>query len=109
MSMSDSERRRWTELATQLSTERRLASLSRRVGVMPSRTVTLCWATGSIVGLALVLPGIVVHSAAMLTAGTVVLVVTAELVGIVLVAVGVRDARRHRNRPEYHVPHRGWP
>jgi hypothetical protein len=94
--MSDSERRRWTEVEGELSRERRLASLSRRVGIMPSPKINLWWAIGGIVGLALVLPGIVIHSAAMLTVGAVILVATAELTGIALIAIGVRDALRHR-------------
>jgi hypothetical protein len=108
MRMSDSERRSWTELETELATERRLVSLSRRVGVMPSPALYLGWAIGAIAGLALVLPGIVVHSAAMLTAGAVVLVATAELAGIALVATGVSDAIRHSRRPQNYGRRRDW-
>jgi len=94
--MSNSEWRRWTEVETELSGERKLAALSRRLGVMPSPRLILCWVTAAILGLALVLPGIVVHSAAMLTAGAVILVTTCELTGVALIATAVRDVRRQR-------------
>ena len=94
--MSDSERRRWTEVETELSRERKLAARSRRLGVMPSPVLILCWAIGAALGLALVLPGIVVHSAPVLTAGAVILATTCELTGIALIATGLKDMRRQR-------------
>jgi hypothetical protein len=63
---------------------------------MPSPWVILCRAIGAILGLALVVPGIVVHSAPILTARVVVLVTTFELTGVALITAGVIDMRRHR-------------
>ena len=94
--MSDSERRRWTDVEAELSRERRLAALSRRLGVTPSPWLILCWAIAATLGLALVLPGIVVHSVSMLTAGAVILATTCELSGVALIATGLRDMWRQR-------------
>jgi hypothetical protein len=64
--------------------------------VMPSPLLILCWVIAASLGLALVVPGVIVHSASMLTAGAVVLATTSELTGVALIAVGVKDMRRQR-------------
>jgi len=96
MSLSESERRRWTELEIELSRERRLVALNRRLGGMPSRRIILGWAIGGTLGLAIALSGGLVHSAAILTAGVAILAATQVLNGIALIATGVSDIRRHR-------------
>lgn len=102
MSMSDYERCRWAELAAELSREGRLAALDRRLDGAPSPAVIVCWAVGGGLGLALVLVGVVVHAAAVLATGTVVLSTTLALVGAALVAAGLRDMRRQRRGPRDH-------
>lgn len=100
--MSDYEQRRWEELEAELSRQRRLAALARRLGVMPSPRIILWWAIGAALGLALAVSGVAAHAAAVLAAGAAVLTATLLLVGIALIATGVSDIRRQRYRLEGH-------
>lgn len=94
--MSDSERRRWAELETELSRERRLAALSRRLGIMPSPRVILWWAIGGTLGLLLAVSGAIAHSGAVLATAAGILTATLVVIGIALIATGVSDIRRNR-------------
>jgi uncharacterized membrane protein len=98
MSMSDSEQRRWTELEAELKKDRRLAALSRRLDVMPSRTVVLGWAIGGILGLVFAVCGFALHNGTMLAAAAVTLTTTIVVNGVALIAVGVSDMRRHHRK-----------
>jgi hypothetical protein len=120
MPMSEYEERRWRELEAQLTQERRLVALARRLGSarteprvpvrprtrarIPSRTYFL-WALGGSLGLILVVLGGVTHNSLVDTAGVIVLTGSLVLVGVALIAVGLtRSRREHADDREWQAP-----
>ncbi len=101
MPMSGYEQRRWRELEAQLSRERHLVRLARRLeppragAGFPSRASVL-WATGGCLGLALAIVGAVMHNPTLNLAGVAILAATLVLVGAALVVAGIGRSRRDR-------------
>lgn len=96
MGMSDYENQRWAELQAELSRQRRLVALDRRLGSFPSHRLMLCWAAGGGLGLVLLLAGAAASARVVETAGEAVWVVTLIVTGFALIAVGVLDIHRQR-------------
>lgn len=106
--MSDDERCRLRELEAELAEQRRLVSLTHRLGSASVdtglRRVTMLWIAGGSIGLILVVAGAVVHSTAVLAAAVVILAGTLILVGVTSLAVEVAGFRRERGSGDGRQP-----
>ena len=105
MPLSESEQRRWLELEAQLSRDRRLTRVSRRLMAGPGpgvpRWTSAVWVAGGGLGLLVAILGAVLHSAVLDTTGIAVLTATTLLTGGVLIVTGIRGCLlQRRSKPQ---------
>ena len=99
MRLSGSEQRRWRELEAQLSRDRRLAALSRRLaarsagGELPQRVCTVCVVTVC-AGLGAAAGAVLLHSGALAVVSVAVLMGALIMAFTLLMVMALRD-RRH--------------
>ena len=99
MRLSGSEQRRWRELEAQLSRDRRLAALSRRLaarradGELPQRACTVC-VVAVCPGLGAAAGAVLLHSGALAIVSVAFLLGALIMLGTLLMTLALRD-RRH--------------
>ena len=99
MRLSGSEQRRWRELEAQLSRDRRLAALSRRLtarrtgGELPQRACTVCVVTVC-PSLGAAAAAVLLHSGALAFVSVAILLGALIMIGTLLMTLALRD-RRH--------------
>ena len=98
MRLSGSEQRRWRELEAQLSRDRRLAALSRRLtarstgGEMPQRACMVCVLTVC-AGLGAAAGAVLLHSGALALVSVAILLGALIMMGNLLLTLALRDRR----------------
>ena len=97
MRLSGSEQRRWRELEAQLSRDRRLAALSRRLatpraagGEVPQRACHVCVLTVC-AGLGAAAAAVLLHSGALALVSVAVLMGALIMAGTLLIVLALRD------------------
>ena len=96
MRLSGSEQRRWRELEAQLSRDRRLAALSRRLaarsadGEVPQRACHVCVLTVC-AGLGAAAAAVLLHSGALAVVSVAVLLGALIMAGALLLTLALRD------------------
>ena len=97
MRLSGSEQRRWRELEAQLSRDRRLAALSRRLatpraagGEVPQRACHVCVLTVC-AGLGAAAGAVLLHSGALAVVSVAVLMGALIMAGTLLIVLALRD------------------
>ena len=99
MRLSGSEQRRWRELEAQLSRDRRLAALSRRLaarsagGELPQRVCTVCVVTVC-AGLGAAAGAVLLHSGALALVSVAILLGALIMMGTLLLTLALRDRRQ---------------
>jgi hypothetical protein len=97
--LSGSEQRRWRELEAQLSRDRRLAALSRRLaarstgGELPQRACTVCVVTVC-AGMGAAAGAVLLHSGALAVVSVVILLGALIMLGTLLMTLALQDRRR---------------
>ena len=98
MRLSGSEQRRWRELEAQLSRDRRLAALSRRLaarradGELPQRACTVCVVTVC-AGLGAAAAAVLLRSGALAIVSVAFLLGALIMLGTMLLTLALRDRR----------------
>ena len=100
MRLSGSEQRRWRELEAQLSRDRRLAALSRRLatpraagGELPRRACHACVLTVC-AGLGAAAAAVLLHSGALAKVSLAILLGALIMLGTLLLTLALRDRRQ---------------
>jgi hypothetical protein len=97
--LSGSEQRRWRELEAQLSRDRRLAALSRRLArrgagdELPQRACTVCLVT-VFAGMGAAAGAVLLHSGALAIVSVAILFGALIMLGTLLMTLALQDRRR---------------